>query len=94
MELGTIGAPLAGVFANSDLISSHPASQVLIEEGRFALIFGQLEAVLVAYGLSAFGTILIALTLQKLGVNFRVSRDDESKGLDIIEHGESHINRE
>ena len=85
---GTIGALLTGVFANSDLISSHPASQVLIEEGRFALIFGQLEAVLVAYGLSAFGTILIALTLQKSGVNFRVSKDDESKGLDIIEHGE------
>ena len=85
---GTIGALLTGVFANSDLISSHPASQVLIEEGRFALIFGQLEAVLVAYGLSAFGTILIALTLQKSGVNFRVSEDDESKGLDIIEHGE------
>ena len=85
---GTIGALLTGVFANSDLISSHPASKVLIEEGRFALIFGQLEAVLVAYGLSAFGTILIALTLQKSGINFRVSSDDESKGLDIIEHGE------
>ena len=85
---GTIGALLTGVFANSDLISSHPASQVLIEEGRFALIFGQLEAVLVAYGLSAFGTILIALTLQKSGINFRVTKDDESKGLDIIEHGE------
>ena len=85
---GTIGALLTGVFANSDLISSHPASQVLIEEGRFALIFGQLEAVLVAYGISAFGTIIIALTLQKSGVNFRVSKDDESEGLDIIEHGE------
>ena len=47
---GTIGALLTGVFANSDLISSHPASKVFIEEGRFALIFGQLEAVLVAYG--------------------------------------------
>ena len=43
---------------------------------------------MVAYGLSAFGTILIALTLQKFGINFRVTKDDESKGLDIIEHGE------
>jgi len=42
----------------------------------------------VAYGLSAFGTILRALTLQKSGVNFRVSKDDESKRLDIIELGE------
>ena len=65
---GTIGALLTGVFANSDLISSHPASKVLIEEGRFALIFGQLEAVLVAYGLSAFGTVLKALILQNLGI--------------------------
>ena len=85
---GTIGALLTGVFANSDLISSHPASKVLIEEGRFALIFRQLEAALVAYDLSAFGTIFIALTLQNSRINFRVTKDDESKGLDIIEHGE------
>jgi len=52
------------------------------------LIFGQLEAVLVAYALSAFRTILIALTLKKSGANFRVSKDDESKGLNIIEHRE------
>ena len=76
---GTIGALLTGVFANSDLISSHQASKVLIEEGGFALICGQLEATLVAYGLSAFRTILIALSLQKSGVNFRVTKDDESK---------------
>lgn len=66
----------------------------MIEEGRSALIFGQLEAVLVAYGLSAIGTVFIALILQRLGIKFRVSKDDEEKGLDIIEHGEeSYLER-
>ena len=85
---GTIGALLTGVFANAELISSHPASQVLSEQGRSALIFGQFEAVLVAYGISAIITILIALALQKFGIKLRVSKENEVKGLDIIEHGE------
>ena len=85
---GTIGALLTGVFANAELISSHPASQVLSDQGRSALIFGQFEAVLVAYGISAIITILIALILQKFGINLRVSKENEVKGLDIIEHGE------
>ena len=85
---GTVGALLTGVFANAELISSHPAGQVLLQHGRGALIFGQLQAVLVAYGLSAIGTLFIALILKSLGVGFRVSKQEEETGLDITEHGE------
>jgi Amt family ammonium transporter len=49
---GTIGALLTGVFANAALIENHPAGAVLAEQGRIALMLGQLQAVLVAYGLA------------------------------------------
>jgi hypothetical protein len=42
------------------LIAGHPAANVLIEQGRGALIVGQLQAVLVAYGLAA---VLIPLVM-------------------------------
>ena len=69
---GTAGALLTGVFANADLIASHPAGQVLAEQGRLALVSGQLQAVLVAYGLAAAGTLFIAAAVRGLGVRFRV----------------------
>ena len=70
------------------MISSHPAGQVLAEQGRGALVLGQLQAVLVAYGLAAIGTFLIAGVLRALGVQFRVSEDAENLGVDVAEHGE------
>ena len=85
---GTLGALLTGLFASPNLISSHPAGVILAEQGRGALILGQFEAVLVAYGISALGTLLIALLLRSLGVKFRVGAKDEESGLDLIEHGE------
>jgi Amt family ammonium transporter len=85
---GTAGALLTGLFANAELISSHPAGQVLAEQGRGALVLGQLQAVLVAYGLAAIGTFLIAGVLRALGVQFRVSEDAENLGVDVAEHGE------
>ena len=78
---GTAGALLTGVFANAELISSHPAGQVLAEQGRGALGLGQLQAVLVAYGLAAaIGTLLIAGDLRGLGVQFRVTEQAENLG--------------
>jgi Amt family ammonium transporter len=85
---GTAGALLTGVFANAELISSHPAGQVLPEQGRGALVLGQLQAVLVAYGLAAIGTFLIAGVLRGLGVQFRVTEDAENLGVDVAQHGE------
>ena len=85
---GTAGALLTGVFANADLIASHPAGQVLAEQGRLALVSGQLQAVLVAYGLAEAGTLLIAAALRGLGVRFRVPVSAENLGVDVQEHGE------
>ena len=85
---GTAGALLTGVFAKADLIATHPAGTVLAEQGRLALVFGQLQAVLVAYGLAAVGTLLIAAVLRSLGVRFRVLEQAENLGVDVQEHGE------
>jgi Amt family ammonium transporter len=52
------------------------------------LVLGQLQAVLVAYGLAALGTLLIAAVLRSLGVRFRVSENAENLGVDVAEHGE------
>ena len=60
---GTIGALLNGVFASAALIDGHPAAGVLAEQGRFGLILGQLQAVVVAYGIAAIGTLAIALAI-------------------------------
>jgi Amt family ammonium transporter len=85
---GTAGALLTGVFANAELIAAHPAGEVLAQQGRTALVLGQLQAVLVAYGLAALGTLLIAAVLRGLGVRFRVSENAENLGVDVAEHGE------
>jgi Amt family ammonium transporter len=61
---------------------------VLAQQGRTALVLGQLQAVLVAYGLAALGTLLIAAVLRGLGVRFRVSENAENLGVDVAEHGE------
>ena len=76
------------MFANAELIAAHPAGEVLAQQGRTALVLGQLQAVLVAYGLAALGTLLIAAVLRGLGVRFRVSENAENLGVDVAEHGE------
>ena len=85
---GTIGAILTGVFASAELIANHPAGQVLADKGRLALIGGQLQAVVVAYGLAAAGTLVIAGILRGLGLGFRVSEQAENLGIDVDAHGE------
>jgi len=85
---GTAGAFLTGIFARYDLISSHPAGQVLLEKGRIALVVGQIQAIVIAYIISALGTLLIALIIKKVGIQFRVSEEEEEKGIDFAEHGE------
>ena len=52
------------------------------------MILGQFQAVLIAYGIAAIGTLLIAFVLKSLGCNFRVKERDEQLGLDVSQHGE------
>jgi len=63
-----------------ELICSQPAGQVLSDQGRLVLIGGQFQAVLVAYGLAASGTLLIAAWLRDFGLLFRVLAAAENPG--------------
>ncbi len=85
---GTAGALLTGLFAKAELIAAHPAGLVLEEQGRIGLIIGQFQAVLIAYGIAAIGTLIIAFLLSSLGCNYRVSSNEEITGLDISQQGE------
>ena len=51
-------------------------------------MLGQFQAVLIAYGIAAIGTFIIALVLKSLGCSFRVNERQEASGLDISQHGE------
>ena len=55
---------------------------------RFGLILGQLEAVVVAYGIAAIGTLAIALAIMQCGMPFLVSEEGENLEVDISEHDE------
>ena len=85
---GTAGAILTGVFARPDLIATHPASLVLEQQGRIGLILGQLQAVLVAYGIAAIGTVIIVFALKAFGTELRVNDNEEDLGLNVTEHDE------
>jgi len=85
---GTAGAILTGVFARPDLIATHPASLVLEQQGRIGLILGQLQAVLVAYGIAAIGTVIIVFALKAFGTELRVNANEEDLGLNVTEHDE------
>ena len=69
----TVGALLTGVFASAALIENHPAVSVLAEQGRLGLVLGQFQAVLVAYGVAAAGTVVIAVALRQCSVPYRVN---------------------
>ena len=70
---GTVGALLTGVFASAALIENHPAGAVLAEQGQLSLVLGQFQAVLVAYGVAAAGTVVIAVALRQCSVPYRVN---------------------
>ena len=83
---GTIGAILAGVFANPDVngnLKTNLAS--LVGNG---LWLEQLKAVGITLALSIAGTAAIAYAI-KLVMGLRPSAEEEEAGLDEIDHGEA-----
>ncbi len=83
---GTLGAILAGVFANADVnpnLKTNLAS--LVGNG---LWMEQLKAVGLTLALSVAGTAVIAYALKAL-MGLRPSVEDEELGLDDTEHGEA-----
>ncbi len=95
---GTIGAILTGVFAVSAVnpILKDSAGQVLASgliEGNAHQLLNQLTGVAIAWTLGIVGTLAILFVVDKL-VGLRVSPENETRGLDLSEHGEEGYNWE
>jgi Amt family ammonium transporter len=89
---GTIGAILTGVFAVSAVnpIFKDSNGNVLpsgLIEGNAHQIVNQLVGVGIAWALGIFGTLAILFVVDKL-IGLRVSREQETQGLDLSQHGE------
>lgn len=83
---GTLGAVLTGVFATRacwNIADGEPLG--LIEKG--GVMPGQLVAIGVTWIFAIVATFIILKVLDA-SIGLRVSRNDETKGLDLSEHGE------
>jgi Amt family ammonium transporter len=84
---GTLGALLTGVFASLD-VNPDGANGLFYDLSTGAkLMVGQLVAVAVSWVLAIVGTFIILKVLDAT-MGLRVSQADETKGLDITQHGE------
>jgi Amt family ammonium transporter len=89
---GTIGSVLTGVFAVSAVnpIFKDSNGNVLASgliEGNAHQLLNQLVGVAIAWALGIFGTLAILVVVDKL-IGLRVSREQETQGLDLSQHGE------
>jgi len=82
---GVIGTLLIGVFSTADGAGGVDG---LIFGGGFDSLVAQLLGVLVAFGWSGVGTLVIALVI-KFTLGWRPDEDSEVGGIDLAEHGES-----
>lgn len=85
---GTLGALLTGVFASSVINPIFgPGKPTGLLEGNGRQLLHQGAAVLIAWGLSIVGTLIILFIVDKL-IGLRVSAEEEITGLDLSQHGE------
>jgi ammonium transporter, Amt family len=90
---GTMGAIITGLMANKDinpnLVSDAYAAKnglaKMVTEG--GLVNAQIKSVLLTIALSVVATLVIGF-LVKLVVGFRPSEEEETMGLDLVDHGE------
>ena len=92
---GTLGAFLTGMLArnaaNANLSTNLKA---YVKDSVFQpLVFEQLKAIAVTLALAVVGTFIIAYVV-KATVGLRVSREVETSGLDLAEHGEEGYHAE
>jgi Amt family ammonium transporter len=89
---GTVGALLTGVFAASVInpVFKDAAGGTLPSggiEGHWGQLLNQSAGVAIAWGISIVGTLVLLFVVDKL-VGLRVSKEEESEGLDLSQHNE------
>jgi len=84
---GTVGAILTGVFATTQVNPDYADGLLYDLAGGTKLMIGQVVAVLVTVVFSLIGTFIILKVLD-LAMGLRVSQEEETRGLDLSQHGE------
>jgi len=92
---GTLGAFLTGVLARNSANANLATNlKDYVKDSMFQpLVFEQLKAIAVTLALAIVGTVLIAFIV-KAALGLRVSREVETSGLDLAEHGEEGYHAE
>ena len=85
---GIIGAVLTGVFATRAVQDVNGGNPVGMIDGDSSLIVGQVVAVLVTIVYALVVSVVILKVIDVLLGGLRVSKDDETQGLDVTQHGE------
>jgi Amt family ammonium transporter len=85
---GTLGALLTGLFATRAINPAFgPGIATGAIDGHWGQVLNQAAGVAIAWVLSAVGTIVLLLLVDKT-MGLRVTPEDENTGLDLSQHGE------
>jgi Amt family ammonium transporter len=90
---GTLGALLTGVFATKEVNDLRMGKPMGLIDGDAGQMVNQLIAVLISWGLAIVGTLVI-LKICDVIFGVRVSKEEETEGLDLSMHGEEGYNLE
>ena len=90
---GTLGALLTGVFATKEVNDLRMGQPMGLVDGFGGQMTNQVIAVLISWALAIVGTLVI-LKICDVVFGVRVSKDQETEGLDLSMHGEEGYNLE
>ena len=84
---GTLGAILTGVFATRACWNIDDGQPLGLIEGETRVLIGQIAATVVTWIFSIVATFIL-LKIIGATIGLRVTQEDETRGLDLAEHGE------
>jgi ammonium transporter, Amt family len=90
---GTLGAILTGVFATKEVNDLRMGQPMGMMEGATGQVLNQIIAVAIAWILAIAGSLII-LRVCDLVTGVRVTKEQETEGLDLSMHGEEGYNFE
>src|SRR6266446_809891 len=90
---GTLGALMTGVFATKEVNDLRMGKAMGMVDGDAGQVVNQLIAVLIAWVLAIVGTLII-LKVCDVVFGVRVTKEQETEGLDLSMHGEEGYNLE
>ena len=84
---GILGAVLTGVFATRAVQNVAGGEAVGLVDGNASLLIGQVVAVLVTIVYATIVSLILLKVIDSV-LGLRVTKDEESQGLDLTQHGE------